>query len=512
MISNLRFGFATNSSSNHSIVYSTSDLSGYGEYNDPGRYGWNFFGLHTPVEKADYMRTALLRWLDREDIPYNQALDLVEDAFPYATEMDLESYREVYSDGDDGGWYDGPTIDHQSSFSIPSNIVNPDSWEAMRPLLDWMKREILENPDIHIFGGNDNDGDYVGEYISEPYTLYHFPWGNSNSVDCLFFKENASGSLTFFNSANGRRARTKTRDGQDPLFSLTPDLADLTITNFCRKGCSFCYRDCTPEGQHANLDRIKEFLDQCKEASVFEIAIGGGEPLEHPQFVQILREAKTRGVIPNFSTASKEKLFAHPELQAIKRLCGAIAFSTNSLEEALHWEKTAKELKLPNPTIHYILGSQSIDEFRAFLTGFFAEVGWTTLILLKWKETGRAGPAPHSIEGWGEAIRDAVSFHKFSEPDRPRWDWDYFDSDEERRSRLPNGNRIGIDSFLAAEMAEEMPEVDSILYGSDDGRFSVYYDAVSGLYGPHSVGADMISADDLRGAWAQILEAQGFQV
>ena len=49
----------------------------------------------------------------------------------------------------------------------------------------------------------------------------------------------------------------KTLD-ENPIFSPVPELADISISNRCSKGCSFCYKDSTPEGKQMSIDEMAE--------------------------------------------------------------------------------------------------------------------------------------------------------------------------------------------------------------------------------------------------------------
>ena len=78
----------------------------------------------------------------------------------------------------------------------------------------------------------------------------------------------------------------KTLD-EDPIFSPVPELADISISNRCSKGCSFCYKDSTPEGKQMSIDEYRQVLDSLQSpeyGSVFQIAIGAVSPWNIPTF------------------------------------------------------------------------------------------------------------------------------------------------------------------------------------------------------------------------------------
>jgi uncharacterized radical SAM superfamily Fe-S cluster-containing enzyme len=93
-----------------------------------------------------------------------------------------------------------------------------------------------------------------------------------------------------------------------PRAGAVPELLDVSITDYCATGCPFCYRGSTEAGQHASTSYLRRLAAACGEAGVFEVAIGGGEPTEHPDFVEILRAFRDAGVVPNFTTRNVDYL------------------------------------------------------------------------------------------------------------------------------------------------------------------------------------------------------------
>ena len=76
-----------------------------------------------------------------------------------------------------------------------------------------------------------------------------------------------------------------------------PESMDLKITNRCDLGCPMCAECSSPDGEHADLrhpifDTIKPYT---------ELAIGGGNPLEHPDLVWFLLKMQQRKVICNLT-------------------------------------------------------------------------------------------------------------------------------------------------------------------------------------------------------------------
>ena len=86
------------------------------------------------------------------------------------------------------------------------------------------------------------------------------------------------------------------RDGEKAAPEF-PESMDLKITNRCDLGCPRCAECSSPDGQHADLrhpifDTIKPYT---------ELAIGGGNPLEHPDLVWFMLKMQKKKVICNLT-------------------------------------------------------------------------------------------------------------------------------------------------------------------------------------------------------------------
>lgn len=134
------------------------------------------------------------------------------------------------------------------------------------------------------------------------------------------------GYTSFFNPDTGFFARVPDKGGKDPFWSPHgPELMDISITNWCDKGCSFCYKSSTKCGEHMALDDYKRVIDQAAEMRTFQVALGGGNPNQHPNFLEILEYTATKGVVPNYTTNGRG--LSDEVLSATRKYCGAVAVS-----------------------------------------------------------------------------------------------------------------------------------------------------------------------------------------
>ena len=92
---------------------------------------------------------------------------------------------------------------------------------------------------------------------------------------------------------------TKIRyNNEDSLIPSTIENFDYKITSMCDMGCPFCFESSTIDGKHADIMHQK-FINTLHPYT--EIAIGGGNPLCHPDLVPFLEKCKSLKLIPSIT-------------------------------------------------------------------------------------------------------------------------------------------------------------------------------------------------------------------
>lgn len=130
---------------------------------------------------------------------------------------------------------------------------------------------------------------------------------------------------TNINLFNYKSGCTINISNQSNCSSKTPHLLDVSITNYCSNNCKYCYKKSNINGKHMSLSEYEIVLKNAIECSVNQIALGGGNPNEHPHFIEILKRTYESGIIVNYSTNGKG--LTTEILEATKKFCGAIALS-----------------------------------------------------------------------------------------------------------------------------------------------------------------------------------------
>ena len=179
---------------------------------------------------------------------------------------------------------------------------------------------------------------------------------------------------------------------QDPVLAPWPELADISISNHCSKNCNFCYRDSKPDNSFLSVvdyEKILDGLTSPRWGSVFQVALGGGEPLEHPDFVEIINQTWTRGIVANFTTNGRAVTKTLAEKIAGK--VGAVAISVTEMEEMPTDQVKILADAGIKTNLHFILDNRSIDQATELLRGRFNHLldDVNAVIFLTFKPRGR---------------------------------------------------------------------------------------------------------------------------
>ncbi len=167
----------------------------------------------------------------------------------------------------------------------------------------------------------------------------------------------------------------------------SPEKVSFSITNYCSKGCEFCYSNATPNGAFFEIEHLPMVVSQLVQNRVLQVTVGGGEPTAHPHLTQILRGIREANMIPNLTTNGLS--LTDQILKDLKRYCGAVAFSIdpNHSITLLDWIQKARRLNLPCH-LHYIISKKTLptldQELEPYLTS-----GIERLTFLLFKPLGR---------------------------------------------------------------------------------------------------------------------------
>jgi hypothetical protein len=208
----------------------------------------------------------------------------------------------------------------------------------------------------------------------------------------MTFKTRVFPEHNYLSIFDGKKTIRFQIEDEKPITELDyPEFYDVKITNYCTGNCQYCYQDSgvEEEGYTNAYIKLHDYFDAMTENQrPFQVAIGGGNPNQHKDFVEILKMFHDLGVVPNYTTNGiglTDKI-----LEATEQYCGGVAVSCH---EHLwkHWCKATEQLTdIGVQTNHHIIISdkESIDVMVEIVNSWDDVVSY--FVLLPYTEKGRA--------------------------------------------------------------------------------------------------------------------------
>lgn len=261
---------------------------------------------------------------------------------------------------------------------------------------------------------------------------------------------------------------TKIREYEEIPTPYFPESMDIKITNYCDLGCKFCHESSTVYGKHADLKKLRAVLVSLP-AGV-ELAIGGGNPLDHPDLIDFLLWCQGRGLICNITINQRhlKKYFDTITTLIEHNLIKGIGISINGS----HFDKI-KELKsLSNNIVYHVIpGVHDIS-----ILDTLSEIGNCKVLVLGYKIFGRGEnyfneDVVKDIAKWRNGIKDYLSKFLLA-----------FDNLAIKQ--------LDIKSLVPSNLWEKF-------YMGDDFTFSMYIDAVEQQYAPTSTSIERVSFNEM---------------
>lgn len=195
---------------------------------------------------------------------------------------------------------------------------------------------------------------------------------------------------------NGKTIRLSL-DKSKPVKELTyPEFYDIKITNKCSGECPYCYQESFKEDRHYEniLEKTNLFFEPMTTTKrPFQVALGGGEPTSHPDFLKLLKLFNKLDIIPNYTTNGMivtDEQKCSKLIQATKKYCGGVAVSAHPHLDK-YWTAMIHLLAKENikTNLHVIISDKkSIDRFMTIFNLFKNKVRY--FVLLPLENTGRA--------------------------------------------------------------------------------------------------------------------------
>lgn len=274
------------------------------------------------------------------------------------------------------------------------------------------------------------------------------------TTDCKLIAKYVNGNYTVWLYSDG----TKIKRTQAAEFEAEfPDSVDLKITDMCDMHCPMCHESSTETGIHGDL--FAPFLNSLHFGT--ELAIGGGNPLEHPELVPFLEHMKERGIICNLTVNEEHFLRERSRIESLlaDRLIWGLGISvTRCSKEAIEYAREHK-----TTVFHAVSGI--IDE--KYLCRLYDKE--LKLLILGYKKLGRGA------EYFGERIQRNIEWLKAHITDIAK----KFDTVSFDNLAL---EQLSLSSQLPRALFDER-------YMGDDGSASMFIDLVKGNYAVSSTSA-----------------------
>lgn len=245
---------------------------------------------------------------------------------------------------------------------------------------------------------------------------------------------------------------TKVRSYDDAPKPLFPESIDLCVTKHCDLGCSWCHECATLNGQHAALNDVIECVYGLPPG--VEVAIGGGDPMSHPQIGAILGHFRDAGLIANMTVNGSHLWKYDGVLQHYQRhgLLYGIGVSWNG-------QCTYDARNLENVVYHMIAGVHQVQD------AFQSSIG--RLLVLGYKQYGRGK------ELYNDGIKNNIG------------EWRYWLPRLLRQNMIVSFDNLALEQLNVRKVVGEDKWRQH--YMGEDGQFTMYIDAVNMQFAKSSV-------------------------
>lgn len=266
--------------------------------------------------------------------------------------------------------------------------------------------------------------------------------------------KNGNYTVTIFD--DGTKVRKNDLDFFEPV---KPESIDIKITNRCDMGCPMCHEDSTTTGEHADIFDIP-FFDTLLPYT--ELAIGGGNPLEHPRLADFLKRCRDGKLIANMTVHQKHfvKQQFYIKLLSGNHLIHGLGVSVTKVDDEL----ISLLSEYPNAVVHVIAGVITMEELRKLYDHNLK------VLILGYKDF-RRGVTAHS----------------------PITDFRMDEMYDELPEMLKRFHTVSFDNLAIKQLnVKRLMNEDEweMFYMGDDGQFTMYIDMVNREYAKSSTSCE----------------------
>lgn len=237
-----------------------------------------------------------------------------------------------------------------------------------------------------------------------------------------------------------------------------PESIDMKISNRCSMGCPMCHEQSVPDGELANLSH--PLLDSLHPYT--ELALGGGNVLEHPDLFPFLSRMKDKNVICNMTLHLDHFLGADSYIKYLQDE-GHLHGVGISVNKVIDRDTIDRIVAIPNTVVHTIAGIMPMDGYKSLYDRNIK------LLILGYKSYGRGAEYikhDDNIASRIEELHDNVM-------------------DMMNHFNLISFDNLALEQLRVKELVD--PETWERCYMGDDGEATMYVDLVKKQFARSSV-------------------------
>lgn len=249
-----------------------------------------------------------------------------------------------------------------------------------------------------------------------------------------------------------------------------PESLDVKITDHCTDVCAYCHEQSTPKGKHARIDELQHALQHLPTG--VEIALGGGNPLTHPDLEPFLEWLTQRGLIPSI-TVNQKHLDDPMYFQTLSRLIDkslVYGVGISIVKEDMTKVREIQKMT-PHVVFHVIAGVNPIRSLETILSSVSDNV-----LVLGYKMKGRG------VKHYSDDVKENLD------------EW-YMHLSKFITKFGMSFDNLAIEQLNLKRFFTE--EGWKMLYMGDDFTHSMYVDGVTQTYAPTSVSTERVSFKDM---------------
>ena len=240
-----------------------------------------------------------------------------------------------------------------------------------------------------------------------------------------------------------------------------PESFDFKLTGFCDAGCNFCHENSSINGKHADI-MSPSFIDTLHPFT--EIAIGGGNPLSHPDLIPFLEKLKEKQIIANMTVNQMHFLIQEELVKELvdKKLIKGLGISVVYPDDMLI--ETLEKGNYTNVVFHVINGLFTKEHYDSL-----KKYSNSKILFLGYKD-----------------LRRGINYHKNNNLEVEKNQKWLFDNLEEISKNI---HVISFDNLALKQLDVKrlMSEKDwKHFYMGDDGTHTLFVDMVERIYAKSS--------------------------